>query len=316
VLGAAVTLEALPDATRDFLGWSGDFSGTTNPMTITTDADYTIGVDFTGAGHALTLAASGQGTILLDGVEQVTPWSARFEPGTSVTLEAVPADGWRFEGWAGDPAAQANPASIIMDGDRDAEARFAIAFADVPDGYWAAEAIAALADAGIVSGYPDGRYAPGLAVDRGSMAVYISRALAGGDVNVPNGPEEATFPDVPPDHWAFKYVEYAVSGNIVAGYGDGEYHADWTLTRGQMSVFVARSMVNPTGDEGLEAYQAPDTASFTDVSEGYWCFSHVEFLAANDVVSGYPDQTYRPTAIVSRDQMAVYIARAFGLLNE
>jgi len=316
VCGTTVSLEAAPDAHKEFTGWSSDLSGAENPTSVTMDAERAVTVHFSLIQYALNVSGFGSGAVRVNGVTKELPWSDRFDYGTSLTLEAVPAEGWGFRRWDGDVAGEENPLALVIEGDMNVFAVFGVVFTDVPSDYWAAEAIAALADAGIVSGYPDGRYAPGLAVDRGSMAVYISRALAGGDVNVPDGPEEATFPDVPPDHWAFKYVEYAVSGNIVAGYGDGEYHADWTLTRGQMSVFVARSMVNPTGDEGLEAYQAPDTASFTDVSEGYWCFSHVEFLAANDVVSGYPDQTYRPTAIVSRDQMAVYIARAFGLLNE
>jgi hypothetical protein len=46
----------------------------------------------------------------------------------------------------------------------------------------------------------------------------------------------------------------------------------------------------------------------------YWCAKHVEYLAANEVVTGYPDGAYRPTAHVSRNQMAVYITRAFELV--
>jgi len=50
------------------------------------------------------------------------------------------------------------------------------------------------------------------------------------------------------------------------------------------------------------------------VTSATWCFAHVEYLAENDIVSGYQDGCYRPTIEVTRDQMAVYIARAFGLL--
>ena len=35
--------------------------------------------------------------------------------------------------------------------------------------------------------------------------------------------------------------------------------------------------------------------------------------AEQDVTSGYPDGNYRPAWQISRDQMAVYIARAFDL---
>lgn len=314
--GATVSLEAVPDAHKEFTGWSGDLAGAENPIDVTMDGEKAVTAHFSLIQYDLNVSGIGTGTVRVNGVTKELPWSDRFDYGTSLTLEAVPAEGWGFRRWDGDVATEENPLALFIEGDMNVFAVFGVVFTDVPSDYWAADAIEALADAGIVSGYTDGRYGPTAPVDRGSMAVYIARALSGGDVNVPDGPEEPSFPDVATDHWAFKYIEYAVSSSIVAGYGDGEYHADWTVTRGQMSVFVARSMVDPTGDEGLASYEPPATATFTDVPEGYWCFSHVEFLAANGVCSGYADQTYRPAAVVGRDQMAVYIARAFDLLDD
>jgi hypothetical protein len=187
-------------------------------------------------------------------------------------------------------------------------------FLDVPPDHWAYDEIMACARCDIVSGYPDHYYHPEWPVSRDQMAAYVSRAVAGGDEAVPGGPDEATFPDVPADHWAYRYVEYAVARSIVQGYGDGNYHPDWTLTRGQMSVFMARAIADPTGEEGLAGYDPPDTPTYDDVPSDYWCYRHVEYLAARGVVLGYPDGGYAPTAQVTRDQMAVYIARAFDLL--
>jgi hypothetical protein len=39
----------------------------------------------------------------------------------------------------------------------------------------------------------------------------------------------------------------------------------------------------------------------------------VEYIQSEGVTGGYPDGTYRPEAAVTRDQMAVYVARAFDL---
>jgi len=145
------------------------------------------------------------------------------------------------------------------------------------------------------------------------MAVYIARALVGSGESVPEGPEEATFPDVPSDHWAFDSVEYVVSQGIVQGYGDGNYHPDWTVTRAQMSVFVARSIAEPTGEDGLADYLPPETPTFEDVPPSFWCYKHVEYLVQLGAISGYADGFYRPTWQVTRGQMAVYVARAFEL---
>lgn len=313
--GSAITLEAVPDAHKEFMNWSGDLSGTYNPATVTIDGEKAITAHFSLVQHTVVVAAVGSGSIRVNGVAKDLPWSGAFDHGTSLMLEAVPAEGWGLRRWDGDLTGEGNPIAFAVESDMNVLVVFGIVFTDVPHDYWAADAIAALADAGIAGGYLDGRYGPEFSVDRGAMAAYISRALAGGNTHVPDGPEEPTFPDVPSDHWAYRYVEYVVSRDVVAGYGDGEYHSDWTVTRGQMSVFVARSMVDPTGDEGLESYQAPDTPTFTDVPDDYWCFRHVEFLAENGVASGYPDGAYCPTQVVTRDQMAVYIARAFDLLQ-
>jgi hypothetical protein len=167
-----------------------------------------------------------------------------------------------------------------------------------------------------VSGYPDGTYRPSEAVDRGQMAVYISRGLVApsGDAAIPSGPAVATFSDVPTDHWAFKWVEFAVDQSIVAGYPDGTYRPDEQVDRGQMAVYIARAMVAPSGDAGVP--EGPPDPTFPDVTatgDWAWCYKYVESIAAADVAHGYDDGTYRPAEIVKRDQMAVYVQRAFNL---
>ena len=124
------------------------------------------------------------------------------------------------------------------------------------------------------------------------------------------------FPDVPGDHWAYDFVEYVVAGGIVSGYPDGSYQPDWDVTRAQMAVFMSHSVVSPTGEEGLAEYVPPEDPTFPDVSESDWAYKHVEYIAANDISVGYPDGTYKPMRICGRDQMAVYLARAFGLFDQ
>jgi len=186
-------------------------------------------------------------------------------------------------------------------------------FSDIPWWHWAKERIEAVAEAGIVEGYPDGTYRPSQPVTRADMAVYASRALAGGDANVPSGPAIATFPDVPTDDWAYKYVEYCYGQAVVQGYWDG-YHPDETVNRAQMAVYIARAIATPTGEAGIP--DPPAEPTFPDVTatnEWAWCYRHVEYIHAAAVTRGYPDGLYHPEYPCTRDQMAVYVARAFGL---
>jgi hypothetical protein len=184
-------------------------------------------------------------------------------------------------------------------------------FDDVPLDFWAYSQTKACVDAGIVSGYDDALYHPEYAVTRDQMAVYISRALAGGDI--PEFVGTPTFPDVDETHWALKYVEFAVDEAVVTGYDDGKYHPEYEVNRAQMAVYVARSMVAPTGEAALADYVPADPRNFPDVASGFWAYKHIEYCVEDGVVNGYADGLYHPEIIVTRDQMAVYVARAFGL---
>ena len=81
-----------------------------------------------------------------------------------------------------------------------------------------------------------------------------------------------------------------------------------------MAVFISRSIVTPHGDEGLAGYTPPATPTFTDVQTGHWAYRYVEYTAQEGVASGYGDGTYRPSSVCTRDQMAVFVVRAFDLI--
>jgi Tol biopolymer transport system component len=182
-------------------------------------------------------------------------------------------------------------------------------FEDVPVASWAFAQIEACVRADVVK-RNDGLYRPRLEVTRDAMAAYIARALAGGDTNVPAA-SGAAFPDVKPDNWAYDYVCYAKNNGVVSGYGDGLYHPEWVVDRGQMAVFIARALAG--GDDRVPF--SLTKPAFSDVTwfenQGY--LKYVQYLAKEGVVNGYSDGCYHPDYKVTRDQMAVFIARAFEL---
>ena len=180
---------------------------------------------------------------------------------------------------------------------------------DVPPGHWASAEIVGCLAAGVVTGYPDGTYQPGAPVSRGQMATFIARALSSGDEGVPAGPANSSFPDVSQDHWAYKYVEHVVGAGVAEGYPDGQYKPTALLDRAQLAVYVARALTG--GEEGVPG---PTSGSrFADVPEGFWADRHIAYCAQRGVVQGFEDGLYHPGEQVTRDQMAVYVARAFDL---
>jgi len=154
----------------------------------------------------------------------------------------------------------------------------------------------------IVGGYPDGTYRPDVLVSRDQMAVFVQRAM-----DLPLGAYAGGFSDVAADHWAANQIQSCVDAHIVGGYPDGTYRPEAVVNRDAMAVFVARGLAG--GDSHVPS--GPATAAFPDVPTGHWAYRYVGYTASRHIVGGYPDGTYRPDAPVARDQMAVFVYRAF-----
>jgi hypothetical protein len=240
-----------------------------------------------------------------------TSWLWRFGDGATST-EQNPSHEYSTPGYYTVTLAATEP---LSSGEETRRHAIWVSFPDAPlippPAFWAAYEIIACATDNIVQGFPDGTYGPDVPVARDQMAVYIARALARGDASVPSGPEMPTFPDVLPDHWAYKYIEYAAQNNIVVGYWNG-YRPAERVDRAQMAVYIARSIVEPTGEAGLVSYVPPTTPTFADVDTGFWAYKHIEYCYEQGVVQGYWDG-YHPNETVNRAQMAVYVQRAFSL---
>lgn len=189
-------------------------------------------------------------------------------------------------------------------------------FPDVPSDFWARQEIEALARAGICSGRLDGFYRPTWRVSRGDMAIYVARAHAGGDAHVPEHTGDPSFPDMPAADPAHRYVEYAVAQGILSGCSDGLYHPEHWLDRGRVAVFIARALAG--GDEQIP--EGPEQPTFADVTPHEAdphsaCYRHIEYLASRGAVQPDPDGKHHPDALCTRAELAVLIARAFGLCS-
>ena len=57
----------------------------------------------------------------------------------------------------------------------------------------------------------------------------------------------------------------------------------------------------------------PHIKTFSDISSTDWFYTYVQDIAKAGITTGYPDGTYKPSALVTRAQMAAFIARALKL---
>jgi Tol biopolymer transport system component len=184
-----------------------------------------------------------------------------------------------------------------------------VSFPDVPPEFPAFQQIEAAVTAGVVRGFADGLYHPEIDVTRAQMAIFLARALAGGEDLVPAGPTTATFSDVPTTFPAFRHIEFLNTLGVAKGFGDGTFGPALLVNRAQMAVFLARALAG--GDANVPP--GPADPTFSDVPTTFWAFRHIEFLAGQGIVLGFSDGLYHPELMVTRAQMALFIARAFAL---
>lgn len=121
--GTSVLLTPTPYEGYYFTNWSGDIPighETDNPLTILIDQDRTVMANFGINLHTLTVDET-------DGTVEIDPPTGPYEHGSIVTLTAISIDrSWRFVNWSGDTTGNANPLSLVMDGNKTITAHFVL----------------------------------------------------------------------------------------------------------------------------------------------------------------------------------------------
>ena len=181
-----------------------------------------------------------------------------------------------------------------------------VSFSDVQPSDQYYTAIHYLACRGVLGGYPDGTFRPGVTATRGQLA-KIEVLAKGWPLLTPPVP---SFSDVPRSHAFYSYIETAKAHNVLGGYGDGNYRPGNEITRGQLSKIVVTA-------EGWPLL-TPTTPSFPDVLPGSPFYSYVETAVAHGAIGGYANGTFLPGNAARRGQIAkiVYNATAFRLTPE
>ncbi|MFA4905398.1 MAG: S-layer homology domain-containing protein [Candidatus Margulisiibacteriota bacterium] len=109
-----------------------------------------------------------------------------------------------------------------------------------------------------------------------------------------------TFRDLDPVYFAKLPIEYLATLGIVAGYPDGAFEPGGKVTRAEMSTLLAKARGTPEGES---------TSEFIDMDEDHWAYQHISQAAADGIVKGYPDQTFRPNGQITRAEGVAMIVR-------
>jgi len=118
--GDEITLTATAETGWAFSGWTGDATGTENPLTMTIQGNTSITANFTQIEYALTVTVDpvDSGSVLAD------PTQDFYHYGDQVTLTATADPDWDFTNWSGDADGTDNPLIITILGETNITANF------------------------------------------------------------------------------------------------------------------------------------------------------------------------------------------------
>ncbi|WP_370570261.1 cadherin-like beta sandwich domain-containing protein [Paenibacillus sp. JCM 10914] len=109
-------------------------------------------------------------------------------------------------------------------------------------------------------------------------------------------------------HWAEATVKQAVCAGVAGGYPDETFKPNAPVTRSEFLVMLMNVI-------GTEASNAIATVEFTDHDAiGAWAAPSIAYAYHESIVTGYPDGTFRPNARITRAELVVLAAKAFGVM--
>jgi len=187
-----------------------------------------------------------------------------------------------------------------------------VSFSDLPSTHWAYKYIADLVNRKVFEGYPDHKFRPDRTISRAEFATIIVKAAG----LQPKKVNYSSFSDVKVTDWSSPWIEAAK--DYLTGYrtANGEYIYNPTAPALREDIAVA--IVKLKGyDVARLANRSIIEAMFTDyegISES--AKDYVAIAVENGIVSGFPDETFRPQNSITRAEAAAMLWRAFMYGND
>ncbi|MDA9330639.1 BspA family leucine-rich repeat surface protein [Flavobacteriaceae bacterium] len=120
---SSVVITATPSAGFEFTEWSGDASGTDNPLTVTMTGNKSITATFSRIQYTLNVGVVGQGSVSQE-ITSAAKTEEEYNSGDIVRLTATPESGWVFNSWSGSSTATTNEIDVAIDGTKSVTATF------------------------------------------------------------------------------------------------------------------------------------------------------------------------------------------------
>ncbi|MFC4779416.1 bifunctional 2',3'-cyclic-nucleotide 2'-phosphodiesterase/3'-nucleotidase [Paenibacillus sp. GCM10023252] len=138
---------------------------------------------------------------------------------------------------------------------------------------------------------------------------YIVKTFKGGEITsslhgrVTNIPADVkSFEDVSEKYWAYGVIRELVKRGVVQGVSETKYAPERDVTRAEFAALLAKYLK-------LKPAAAP--APFSDVAVGSWYASVVASVYEAGIVEGKSEESFEPSAPISREEIAVMMTRVY-----
>ena len=152
---------------------------------------------------------------------------------------------------------------------------------------------------GLLQGDADGNLRPGDPITRAEFVTIINRAFgyrsAGGH----------PFRDVPGTAWYAEDVDIGYTEGYITGTSPTAFSPNLSITREEAAFILAKNLM-------MEPAVGENTSFADGRSISTWSRGMVSAAAENNLISGYPDGTFRPQKSITRGEAAVILLNAVG----
>lgn len=109
------------------------------------------------------------------------------------------------------------------------------------------------------------------------------------------------FTDVPAGYWAKSPIELMATLGVMNGYYDGKFRPDDTVTRAELASMLVKMKELEVNDLTTDPYP--------DVSTAHWAAKYVKAVSYMNLMTSYPDGTFKPDNKLTRVEGIVILSR-------
>ncbi len=137
-------------------------------------------------------------------------------------------------------------------------------------------------------------------ITKKTIAPFEYSAATGGAA-----PIVSAFEDVPDGYWASCDINVLTENNVIAGYPDRTFKPNLPVSRAEMATLVVKGF-------NLNDSETCPTDLFKDVPASHWANKTIAKAVANGLMTGYPNDTFKPNQPISRAEAFTIMAKGIN----